>query len=320
MEYDFIGDIHGHADALVSLLEKLGYVNRAGTYRHSNPNRMAIFLGDLIDRGPDQLRSIDIPRRMRDAGAAHVLMGNHELNAIGYATPVPDSKSGRHLRLRGPKNRHQHKAFIEAVGEDSNLHKELVEFFSTLAVAFETDDFRAAHACWHPSSLNALKAHMNDDGSMNRDDLLASFEKGHALYDPIEVVTKGLEIELPDGFSFTDKGGVVRTKSRLQWWKDDATDYRSAVMPEEGLENLPELSLPDHLKIAASNKLTFFGHYWMSGTPYLLSPKMACLDFSIAKDGVLAAYTWRGEDQLFDEHLTWVNKLDAVNTPIYRCL
>jgi hypothetical protein len=155
---------------------------------------------------------------------------------------------------------------------------------------------------------------------MNRDDLLASFEKGHALYDPIEVVTKGLEIELPDGFSFTDKGGVVRTKSRLQWWKDDATDYRSAVMPEEGLENLPELSLPDHLKIAASNKLTFFGHYWMSGTPYLLSPKMACLDFSIAKDGVLAAYTWRGEDQLFDEHLTWVNKLDAVNTPIYRCL
>lgn len=27
--YDFIGDIHGHANALVSLLEKLGYENQA---------------------------------------------------------------------------------------------------------------------------------------------------------------------------------------------------------------------------------------------------------------------------------------------------
>ncbi|WP_315922391.1 metallophosphoesterase [Mesorhizobium sp. SP-1A] len=313
MEYDFIGDIHGHADALEALLDNLGYENKNGAYRHSNPNRMAVFLGDLIDRGPDQLLSIDIARRMRDAGTAHVLMGNHELNAIGYATPVPGTKSGRHMRLRGPKNRFQHKAFIEAVGEDSDLHKEMVEFFSTLPVSFETDELRATHACWHPKSLDALKPHLNEDGSMKRDALFASFEQGHDLNSPIEIVLKGLEVDLPEGFTFTDKGGVVRRKSRIQWWKDDATNYRNAVMPEEGLEDLPEIELPDHLKIAPSNKLTFFGHYWMSGTPYLLSPKIACLDFSIAKDGVLAAYTWRGEDQLLDEHLTWVNKPDLVN-------
>ena len=305
MEYDFIGDIHGHADALEALLDNLGYQYRDGAYRHSNPNRMAFFLGDLIDRGPDQLGSIDIVRRMRDAGTANVIMGNHEFNAIGYATPTG---TGDYLRVRGPRNRSQHKAFIDAVGEDSALHKEMVEFFLTLPIAVETNEFRATHACWHPGSLDVIAPYLNADGSMKPDALLGSLVKGTELYEPMEVLLKGFEIELPNGFSFTDKGGTVRTKSRIQWWNTDATNYRSAVIPEEGLENLPEIELPDHLKIAPSNKLTFFGHYWMSGTPYLLSPKVACLDFSIAKDGVLAAYSWRGEDELIDAHLSWVTK------------
>ncbi len=45
MNYDIIGDIHGHAGALVALLEKLGYRERAGAYRH--PDRMAVFVRGL---------------------------------------------------------------------------------------------------------------------------------------------------------------------------------------------------------------------------------------------------------------------------------
>ena len=47
--YDIIGDIHGHADELEKLLEKLDYSWTDGCYRHSN--RKVIFLGDFIDRG-----------------------------------------------------------------------------------------------------------------------------------------------------------------------------------------------------------------------------------------------------------------------------
>jgi len=48
--YDLIGDIHGHADALVCLLNVLGYRQSRGVYRH--PEYWAILFGDFIDRGP----------------------------------------------------------------------------------------------------------------------------------------------------------------------------------------------------------------------------------------------------------------------------
>ena len=73
MNYDIIGDIHGHADKLEALLAKLEYQNTAGAWRHSG--RQAIFVGDFIDRGPAQERSVDIVRRMVDCGAAQAVMG-----------------------------------------------------------------------------------------------------------------------------------------------------------------------------------------------------------------------------------------------------
>ena len=87
MAYDIIGDIHGQADKLEALLRTLGYRDTAGAWRHQE--RQAIFVGDFLDRGPAQVRSIDIARRMVDAGAALAVMGNHELNAIAWHTPDP---------------------------------------------------------------------------------------------------------------------------------------------------------------------------------------------------------------------------------------
>ena len=89
MAYDIIGDIHGQADKLEALLRTLGYRDTAGAWRHAE--RQAIFVGDFIDRGPAQVRSVNIVRRMVDAGAALAVMGNHELNAIAWHTPVRDT-------------------------------------------------------------------------------------------------------------------------------------------------------------------------------------------------------------------------------------
>ena len=66
--YDIIGDIHGHANELVRLLELMGYERRKGHYSH--PDRKVIFLGDLIDRGPNILEVLQISRSMIDNGAA----------------------------------------------------------------------------------------------------------------------------------------------------------------------------------------------------------------------------------------------------------
>ena len=85
MGYDIIGDIHGHARTLEALLETLGYSLVDGAYRH--PTRKVVFLGDFIDRGPSQRGVIRIVRPMIDGGHALAVMGNHEFNAIAYATP-----------------------------------------------------------------------------------------------------------------------------------------------------------------------------------------------------------------------------------------
>ena len=66
MGYDIIGDIHGHAAALTALLRKMGYREHGGAWRH--PDRMAIFIGDLIDRGPGQVETVRIVRGMTDRG------------------------------------------------------------------------------------------------------------------------------------------------------------------------------------------------------------------------------------------------------------
>ncbi len=85
--YDLIGDIHGHADALQHLLNRLGYSRQKSVYGH--PERQAIFLGDFIDRGPQIRETLEIVRPMVDSGAALAVMGNHEINALAFHTPHP---------------------------------------------------------------------------------------------------------------------------------------------------------------------------------------------------------------------------------------
>ena len=70
-----IGDIHGRADLLAALLEEAAREPRRA------PRRAIVFLGDLIDRGPDSLGAIDLAigaGRRIGAERTIALMGNHE--------------------------------------------------------------------------------------------------------------------------------------------------------------------------------------------------------------------------------------------------
>ena len=89
-KYDIVGDIHGHANKLQRLLQRLGYEERDGIYRHAS--RQLVFVGDLIDRGPEIRRTLQIVRAMVDAGTARAVMGNHELNALLYHTKGSDGE------------------------------------------------------------------------------------------------------------------------------------------------------------------------------------------------------------------------------------
>jgi protein phosphatase len=89
--FDIIGDVHGCGDELEALLAALGYdVERTtdghglaagSTYRHRD-GRMAVFLGDLVDRGPRVLDTLRIVHNMVEAGSALCVMGNHEQKLV----------------------------------------------------------------------------------------------------------------------------------------------------------------------------------------------------------------------------------------------
>ncbi len=51
MHYDITGDVHGCADELIAPLQRMSYCDTQGAWRHRD--RMAIFLGDFIDRGAE---------------------------------------------------------------------------------------------------------------------------------------------------------------------------------------------------------------------------------------------------------------------------
>lgn len=81
--FDIIGDIHGCATELEALLADLGYrqSEEGGPYRHPE-GRRAIFLGDLMDRGPRNLDAFTLVRDMVTAGAALAVPGNHDAKLV----------------------------------------------------------------------------------------------------------------------------------------------------------------------------------------------------------------------------------------------
>ena len=79
---DTIGDVHGQAGKLERFLRVLGYAKIGGVYGLAG--RKAVFVGDLIDRGPAIGETLEIVKAMVDGGSAICAMGNHELNALAF--------------------------------------------------------------------------------------------------------------------------------------------------------------------------------------------------------------------------------------------
>lgn len=75
--FDVIGDVHGCADELGELLDTLGYTVQQGVRRHPQ-GRRAVFVGDVVNRGPRNLATVDMVAPMVRAGSALGVRGNHD--------------------------------------------------------------------------------------------------------------------------------------------------------------------------------------------------------------------------------------------------
>jgi hypothetical protein len=295
--YDIIGDVHGYADKLVHLLTEMGYRERNGAWRH--PERHAIFVGDLVDRGPAQVVTVNIVRAMVDAGSARCIMGNHEFNAIAWNTPDPGNPA-EYLRPHAKSsNRAQHAQFLAEV-EGKPLHKEMTDWFRTLPMFIEEPNIRVVHACWHAPSIAWLRARCEADGTLSSSLIEEGSRTGTPAYSAIETVCKGIEAVLPDGVSFRDKDGKERHEARIRWWDPNLETFRhAAIGPDELLKRIPDVPFPVAQRPAPyEGPPVFFGHYWFTGAPRVLGSNAACVDYSVGKGGPIVAYRWNGEQAL----------------------
>jgi protein phosphatase len=135
--FDIVGDVHGCSAELHELLSALGYASlEDGVPRHPE-GRVAVFLGDLVDRGPDTPGVLLTVMGMAAAGSAICVPGNHE------------NKLVRALRGRNVQMTHglaESLAQLEA--EPEEFRERVVEFLDGLVSHYVLDGRRlvVAHA------------------------------------------------------------------------------------------------------------------------------------------------------------------------------
>ncbi|CAM5615714.1 polynucleotide kinase-phosphatase [Streptomyces narbonensis] len=121
--FDIIGDIHGCRSELDSLLARLGYVDG-----HHPEGRTAVFVGDLVDRGPDSPGVLRRVMAMVAAGDALCVPGNHE------------NKLGRWLKGRKVQQTHGLAETIEQLeGESEEFRAQVAEFIDGLVSHYVLD-------------------------------------------------------------------------------------------------------------------------------------------------------------------------------------
>lgn len=124
--FDIIGDIHGCRSELETLLAKLGYVDG-----HHPEGRTAVFVGDLVDRGPDSPGVLRRVMSMVASGDALCVPGNHE------------NKLGRWLKGRKVQETHGLAETIEQLGrETEEFRAEVGAFIDGLVSHYVLDEGR----------------------------------------------------------------------------------------------------------------------------------------------------------------------------------
>jgi hypothetical protein len=289
---DIIPDIHGQAEKLRLALQNLGWRRNGTTWLHPEPDRQIVFVGDFIDRGPENAAVIRIVRELMDAGRAQAIMGNHELNALHFHTIDPST--GAPLRVHNHDNLEQHESFLKEYPLGASHTTDVLDWMRTLPLFIETDSFRAVHAAWIQPAIDDLRRQTRA-GVLFEDQLIRAGRKGDTLYDLAEAVVKGPEVRLPHPHSFEDKGGKIRHHVRVKWWSGDAQNWRQIAMSVPNINALPDTPLPDDLLTTIypdGDKPVFFGHYWMSAKPTLQRENALCLDYSAGTNGPLVTYAF----------------------------
>lgn len=153
--FDIIGDIHGCREELLALLEQLGYVAHEPVnpvYRHGQ-GRKAVFLGDLVDRGPDTPGVLRAVMAMVEAGSGLCVPGNHDVKLM------------RKLRGRNVQITHGlAESLAQLEGEPQEFRQRVADFIDGRVSHYVLDDGKlvVAHAGMKESMLGRGSGKVRD--------------------------------------------------------------------------------------------------------------------------------------------------------------
>lgn len=310
--YDVIGDVHGCAQSLERLLGLLGYKKRAGVWQHAE--RQALFLGDLIDRGPHIRETLHIVHAMVDAGHAFCIMGNHEYYSLAWNTPLEQGDELTYVRAHTKRHERLQRETLEQFKHHPYDWHDFNQWFLDLPLFIDAERFRAVHACWDDRLINTVRTRF-PDGRVDLDFIQRSAVSGSLADQTFNRLLRGVNLPLPYGMSQIGQDGYRRSSFRTKFWHEDesALTYGDVVFQPDALpEHIAQKPLPEqylrHINnYDAQQPMLFVGHYWRQGQPSFIRPNLACLDYSAVNGGKLVAYRLGQEELLLPNNFVWVN-------------
>ena len=226
-----IGDIHGRHDLLIRLLEKIADDDA----ERGEIKSEIIFLGDLVDRGPDSRCVIETAIALKEKrGDVRFLMGNHE--EVFLAAASGDVKKSRFFNRIGGKETILSydislKDYMELDHAELAEHmpklipQEHIDFVSAFEDQIIIGDYVFVHAGIRPGT--PLSEQKPSDLRWIREEFLAeknAFEKvviyGHTISD--EVVEKGNRIGIDTGAYYTDQLTAIGLEGGERWYLNTA--------------------------------------------------------------------------------------------------
>lgn len=105
---DVIGDVHGLKNELFALLTKAGYSFDKNEIPSHPENRKLLFLGDVVDRGPQSVELVEWLYKIRHGGHLS-LIGNHELKLLAHV----EGHKVADLKLKSPSSAETFHSFLK---------------------------------------------------------------------------------------------------------------------------------------------------------------------------------------------------------------
>jgi hypothetical protein len=305
IQYDIIGDVHGHASLLKKLLKEMGYSTVKGVWRH--PERMAVFIGDFINRGPQIRETLQIIYSMAAEGSALVILGNHEYSAILYH--IKDSK-GDYLSKHISANRGQIQSTLTAFKNFKEEWKDYLQWFRNLPFFLDLGEIRIAHAYWNDSEMKFLSESI-PQGKLKKSFLRSIHEDQHPAAAIIYKTLKGLEFQCPPDLVVKCENGISRKIFRMNWWESPGhKTFRDLSFGNKFI--LPSYTVP--IEIAPSfepygpeKPILFVGHYCLTQGPQIIQSNICCIDGCVTGNQRLSAYRYQGETTLKQENILTVD-------------